>query len=115
MSGRAAGPATENTLYTNVPYNQRPSLLSATTVGPMLSFFVPSMSSEAVGTEMMGPAPQMTWPTLDGDKNNERLISPTPDAPPIPGAGSGVWITGMIVRVIRFQSFDNLKGTTGFL
>ena len=79
----------------------------------MLTFFVPRMSSVAVGKEMTGPAPQMTLPTFAGEKNNEVCTSPSPVVPFTPGARSGTWITGITVRVIRFQSSDNLKGTTG--
>ena len=84
-------------------------MLSATAVGPMLTFFVPRMSSVAVGKEMTGPALQMTLPTFAGDKKKEACTSPSPLVPFTLRERSGTWITGMIVRVIRFQSFDNLK------
>ena len=54
----------------------------------MLSFFVPRMSSVAVGKEMTGPAPQMTLPTFAGEKNNEVCTSPSPVVPFTPGARS---------------------------
>ena len=48
-----------------------------------------------------------------GDKPS--WTSPTPLVPSTSGARSGTWITGFVVRVIRFQSFDKLKGTTVFI
>ena len=42
----------------------------------MLSFFVPSMFSEAVGMEAIGPTPQMMWLAFVGGRNNDRLTSP---------------------------------------
>jgi len=60
----------------------------------MLTFFVPRMSSVAVGEEMTGPAPQMTLPAFSGDRKNETCTSPSPLVPFTVGATSGTWITG---------------------
>ena len=78
----------------------------------MLTFFVPRMSSVAVGKEMTGPAPQMTLPTFAGEKNNEVCTSPSPVVPFTPGARSGTWITGNNspsnqIPVIRQLEGDN--------
>jgi hypothetical protein len=45
----------------------------------------------------------------------DRLMSPRPNSLLWPGANSGWWISGMMVRVIRFQSSFRENGTTGWI
>jgi len=54
----------------------------------------------------MGPAPQIKPPEvgLFGEKNRLRLMSPKPNWDPAPGKMSFWWISGAMVREIRFQS-----------
>jgi hypothetical protein len=51
----------------------------------------------------------MNLPTFLGDKKAVKTMSPMP----FRVSGQGWWITGTMVRVIRFQQSFNLKGTTG--
>lgn len=45
----------------------------------------------------------------------ENCVAPSPKVVPSPGDMPGCETTGMMVRVIRFQSFDNSMGMTGWM
>src|ERR1700723_1682011 len=81
---------------------------------PALSLPVPRLRSLAVANENDGPSPQISLPKgLTGDIYSDSCTSPKPLTFPRPGASVGCSITGIMVRVIRFQSEVSLNGTTG--
>jgi len=48
--------------------------------------------------------PEITLPAFLGERKNVGLMSSNPVAPLYPGNNEGWLITGMMVRVIKFQS-----------
>ena len=68
-----------------------------------------------VGICTTGPAPQIQWPGLAGDRNAVNTVSPMPSLLPMSGPSAGMWITGTIVRVMMFQSFVISIGITGWM
>src|ERR1700720_2275304 len=80
-SGRPPEPATDHRLLTSTPMVHFPGWTNATMAGPMLSFPVPRTLSEAVGSRKVGPAPQMIFPALAGERKNEGLMSVRPKVP----------------------------------
>src|SRR5262245_40034504 len=96
-----------------MPTTHGPCIVRATAAGPALHLPEPSSLLVAVGNVNVGPAPQMNFSDPAGEKNSEGLMSPRPKAWSIPGASDGWLMTGMIVRVIRFQVSVSLIGTTG--
>src|SRR5262245_32717012 len=96
------------------PTTHGPCMVSATAVGPRLNFPIPSSEAVAVGIVNVGPTPQMNAPGLAGDRKSEGLMSPIPNALSMPGNSDGWLMMGMMVRVMRFQSWVSLIGTTGW-
>ena len=70
----------------------------------MLKRWLPNLESVAVGNVKVGPMPHMKAPDLAGEKKNEGLMSPRPNALPPGENEEGSLTIGRIVRVIRFQS-----------
>src|SRR4029453_8350846 len=101
----------------SAPATHGPSITRATAVGPRLNLPPPSRQSVAVGSVNVGPTPQMKRLGRAGGKKNEGLIAPSP--PALPGVGMGPpnkdgWVMiGTMVRLMRFQSWVSLIGTTG--
>src|SRR5580698_9090248 len=89
-------------------------MVSSAVESPALSLPVPKLRLVAVANENEGPSPQINPPKgFAGDKYSDNCTSPRPLTSPRPGANLGCSITGMMVRVIRFQSGVSLNGTTG--
>jgi hypothetical protein len=61
-------PESENvqTLLTTAPTTQGPGIVKATKVGPAAQLPVSPAAVVAVGIDSTGPAPQMTFPPLEG-------------------------------------------------
>jgi hypothetical protein len=57
------------------------------------------------------PAPQMSLPGFAGERKRSGLMSPSPNALGMLGAGEGWLMIGMVVRVIRLQSLKPCAGT----
>ena len=68
----------------------------------------------AVGIRKAGPTPQV-MPPFEGLRNAVTTESPNPDSEVLAPVRSNCDATGTMVRVIRFQSSDNRKGTTGWM
>src|SRR5215204_7518488 len=107
-------PATDQTLLTSTPSTHGPSIVRATKVGP--SEYLPAVRvlSVPLGNTTVGPTPQM-MPCVGcfGEKKKLGLISPRPDSRSPVMVNGGCEITGVIQRVIRFQSSFSAIGTTG--
>src|SRR5262245_4831079 len=88
-------------------------MTNPTADGPALHFSVPSRESVAVGNVNAEPRPQVNLPGLAGERNRVGLMSPRPKALGNPGAGDGMLMTGVIVRVMRFHSSLIWSGITG--
>ena len=87
----------------------------ATAVGPAPHFSDPRTASDAVGNKMIGPTPHMSPPPVSlGERNADRLMSPSPNSLPMPPAIWGWLISGAMIRVIRFQSEFRVMGITGW-
>src|SRR5262245_34063338 len=113
FTGSSPQPATDHWLFTSTPTTQCPCIVNATAAGPKLNLPLPRSLSVAVGNVNVGPTPQISSPGFAGDKKNVGLMSPSPVALPSPGASDGRLITGMMIRVIRFQFSVRLIGITG--
>lgn len=71
-------------------------MVSTTRDGPALHLPVPISESLAVGKVMVGLTPQISLPELAGERNTVGLMSPSPNALRIPGAGEGWLIMGVV-------------------
>src|SRR5215213_2586410 len=106
-------PATDQTLLTSTPSTQGPSIVRATKVGP--SEYLPDVRvlSMPVGKTAVGPMPQiMPCVGCFGEKKKLGLITPRPNVRSPVMVNGGCEITGVIQRVIRFQSSFSAIGTT---
>ena len=63
--------------------------MRATTEGPKLNFPCPRTLLVAVGKTIAGPAPQMIFPGLAGERKKVGLMSPMPYSPPVFSAAYG--------------------------
>src|SRR6516162_3201040 len=106
-------PAYDHWLFANAPITQCPGIVSSTNAGPASHLPLPSTEALAVGNVIVGPMPQISLPEFAGERNTLGLMSPSPNALGIPGAGEGWLMIGMMVRVIRFQSLFKVIGITG--
>jgi len=106
-------PAKDHWLFASAPITQCPGVVSTTRDGPALHLPLPNSDSVAVGNVIVGPTPQISLPEFAGERNTVGLMSPSPNALPIPGAGEGWLMMGIMVRVIRFQSLFKVIGITG--
>ena len=80
----------------------------------MLHLPEPSVGSLVDGTTNTGPAPSVNPVTLRGEKKKEVVTSLMPKVASSP-AKSGGWLTsGMMIRVIMFQSELSSNGMTGW-
>src|SRR5262245_28688274 len=95
------------------PSTHGPVILSTTAAGPRPHEPVRAVGIVDVGSDTIGPMPQMTAPGFFGVKNSSSWMSPTPLKLVVP-SDEGMLLTGMIVRAIRFQFVLTLKGITGW-
>src|SRR5215831_3969493 len=101
-------------LFASTPMTQGWAWATATADGPSPHVDCdPTFGDVEVGKLAAGPIPQVKAPGLAGDTQAVKLISPKPKLPFPPGTKLGCATNGMIVRVMRFQSWVKLIGTTG--
>ncbi len=82
-SDLSSSPANDQMLLVRKPSTHGPGVVSRTTEGPADHLSVPRVLSVAVGKEIIGPTPQMTFPALAGDRKRVVFISPSPNTPPL--------------------------------
>src|SRR5579885_1164984 len=87
---------------------------STTAEGPAPQRLLPTDGFVA-GSNMAGPAPQNHFPGCAGERNRDALVLPRPKLDSPPGDSAGSQVSGMMVRVIRFQSSLKWKGITGWM
>src|SRR6201987_1479660 len=87
-------PANDHWLFASAPITQCPGVVSTTNAGPASPLPLPSSESVAVGNVIVGPTPQISLPEFAGERNRLGLMSPSPNALGIPGAGEG-WLIGI--------------------
>ena len=89
--------------------------MSATKVGPIEYLPCVSVLSVPVGNTKVGPMPQM-MPCVGclGEKKKLGLMSPRPNSRSPVTVSGGCEITGVIQRVMTFQSWFSEIGMTGW-
>src|SRR5713101_8674934 len=112
----ALSPAMFQTLFASAPKTQCPGVVSRTADGPRPHVdFDPTFTEVAVGKVATGPMPQINFPGFAGDRNAVKLMLLRPKLSLPPAVKLGCDISGMIVRVMRFQSWLKVIGTTGWM
>src|SRR5216683_697099 len=112
----ALSPAMFQTLFASTPKTQCPGMASRTADGPRPHVDCdPTFTEVAVGKVATGPTPQINFPGFAGDRNAVKLMLLRPKLPLPPGVKLGCDTSGMIVRVMRFQSWLKVIGTTGWM
>src|SRR5258708_12340320 len=102
------------TLFASTPKTQCPGMVSRTADGPRPQVDCdPTFTEVAVGKVATGPTPQINFPGFAGDRNAVKLMLLRPKLPP--GVNLGCDTSGMILRVMRFQSGLTVIRTTGWL
>src|SRR6187402_3227005 len=90
-------------------------MCSTTNEGPSPQFLLPSSELLFVGICTIGPAPQIHFPGLAGERKAVNSVSPTPLRESIPGPSEGIDTIGTIVRVMMFHSSLTEIGMTGWM